>query len=87
MDRSIDRAIDRSIEERNPMAAHVTRAPEPGGYYQEVDQEGDPLAAPGAVVTRDSDGTITDVDLDAADRYEAAKGFPASNDYASGYAD
>ena len=70
------------------MPAHV-RSAEPGTYYQEVDKEGDPDAAPGAVVTRDWNGTITDVDLDAADRYEAQKGFPpgSSTEYADGYAE
>jgi len=73
------------------MAAHVSPRAEPGGYTQEIDPEWDPNAAPGAVVTRDADGMITDVDLDAADRYAAAKGFTAAgaaaNDYADGYAD
>jgi len=77
------------------MSAHVSPRAQPGGYTQEIDPEWDPNAAPGAVVTRDSDGMITDVDLDAADRYAAAKGFAAAgaapgaaaNDYADGYAD
>jgi len=71
------------------MSAFVRPPGAADGSWTSVDKEGDPYAAPGAVVTRDADGMITDVDLDAADRYQAQKGFPAgsSTEYAEGYAD
>ena len=62
------------------MPAHASPVTvNPDGSYRTVDQGWGPGECPGAVVTRNANHQITDVDLDGAEQYqarqEAQKGF------------
>jgi polygalacturonase len=75
-------------------ASPITNNPDATWTTTDPPTKFDPLSAPGAAVTRDREGTITNVDLDGADaevdrqnRAAAQSGFDDAAQWAAGWQD